>query len=93
MRNWSPPSPKPNWKDFKQAWEVFGVGSVFSDKKKKQHIHVHTSFGKGSKTLTGCIRKKAKVFIVVEAMLFELKGVKAGKNPDPKTGLNMLKLY
>jgi predicted DNA-binding protein with PD1-like motif len=48
--------------------------------------------GKKNKMLTGCVRKASKVFLVVEAIIFELKGVKATKDLDPKTGLNLLKI-
>jgi predicted DNA-binding protein with PD1-like motif len=48
--------------------------------------------GKKLKTLTGCVRKRSKVFLVIEAVVFELKGVKATKEIDPKTGLNLLKI-
>jgi predicted DNA-binding protein with PD1-like motif len=48
--------------------------------------------GKKLKTLTGCVRKKSKVFLVIEAIIFELNGIKATKEIDPKTGLNLLKI-
>jgi predicted DNA-binding protein with PD1-like motif len=48
--------------------------------------------GKKMRTLTGCVRKKTMVFLVIEAVVFELKGVKATKEIDPKTGLNLLKI-
>jgi predicted DNA-binding protein with PD1-like motif len=82
--------PDPNWVSFKDAWEVFGTGSVFEGDGGPQ-IHIHTSAGKASKTLTGCLRKNAEVFITVEAFLMELKGIKARKEIDEKTGINMLK--
>jgi predicted DNA-binding protein with PD1-like motif len=48
--------------------------------------------GKRKDTLTGCVRKDTKVFLVIEAVVFELKGVKANKEIDPRTGLNLLKI-
>jgi len=83
--------PEPNWVSFKDAWEVMGIGSIFTNKSGPQ-IHIHTSMGKKLKTLTGCVRKKSKVFLVVEAVVFELKGIKATKDIDPKTGLNLLRI-
>ncbi|MBP7055908.1 MAG: DNA-binding protein [Candidatus Omnitrophica bacterium] len=83
--------PEPNWVSFKDAWEVMGIGTIFSNKKGPQ-IHIHTSMGKKSKTLTGCVRKRSEVFLVVEAIVFELKDVKASKDIDPKTGLNLLRI-
>lgn len=83
--------PEPNWVKFDKAWEVMGIGTIFANKKGPQ-IHIHTSMGKRSKVLTGCVRKESKVFLVVEAIVFELKGVAATKDIDPKTGLNLLKI-
>ena len=83
--------PEPNWKKFKDGWEVMGIGSIFTNKKGPQ-IHIHTSMGKKNKVITGCVRKDSKVFLVIEAVVFELKGVKATKAIDPKTGLNLLKI-
>jgi predicted DNA-binding protein with PD1-like motif len=84
--------PVPFFHSFDNAWEVFGVGSVFSGKKGDPHIHIHSSLGKGKKAITGCVRKNARVFIVIEALLYELSGVKASKDMDPKTGVNTLHL-
>jgi predicted DNA-binding protein with PD1-like motif len=83
--------PSPNKVDFKDGWEVMGIGTVFTNKSGPQ-IHIHASMGKKNKVLTGCVRGKSKVFLVIEAVICELKGVKAAKEIDPKTGLNLLKI-
>jgi len=83
--------PEPNQVYFSGGWEVMGIGTVFTNKKAPQ-IHIHSSMGKKQKTLTGCVRGKSRVFLVVEAIVFELKGVKAAKDIDPRTGLNLLKI-
>lgn len=83
--------PEPNWTSFRDAWEVLGIGTIFTNKKGPQ-IHIHTSMGKKDRVLTGCIRKGTKVFLVIEAVLFELKGIKAAKEIDPTTGLNLLRI-
>jgi predicted DNA-binding protein with PD1-like motif len=83
--------PEPNWRAFRDGWEVMGMGSLFTGKKGPQ-IHVHASMGQKDKVMTGCVRKESKVFLVIEAVVFELKGVKAAKDIDPKTGLNLLRI-
>jgi len=83
--------PKPNKVYFKDGWEVLGVGTIFTNKLGPQ-IHLHASLGKKKKVLTGCVRGKSKVFLVIEAIIFELKGVKATKAIDPQTGLNLLRI-
>jgi predicted DNA-binding protein with PD1-like motif len=84
--------PQANWKSFKDGWEVMGIGTIFTNKIGPQ-IHIHTAMGKKNKTLTGCVRLDSKVFLVIEAIVFELTGVKATKEIDPQTGLNLLKIY
>ncbi len=83
--------PEPNWVGFKDAWEVLGIGTIYTNSKGPQ-IHIHASMGKKTKTLTGCVRKKSRTFLVIEAVVFELKGIKATKEIDPETGLNLLKI-
>lgn len=84
--------PEPNWTRFKGGWEVMGIGTIFTNSKGLPQIHIHTSMGKKDKAITGCVRKDSKVFLVIEAIVFELKGVNAAKAIDPSTGLNLLKI-
>lgn len=81
--------PDPNWVRFRDGWEVMGIGTIFANARGPQ-IHLHASMGKKRAVLTGCVRKESRVFLVIEAIVFELKGVKAAKDLDPKTGLNLL---
>ncbi len=84
--------PEANWKKFKDGWESMGIGTIFSNKSGPQ-IHIHSSLGKKDNVLTGCVRLDSSVFLVIEAVVFELVGVKAAKEIDPQTGLNLLKIY
>lgn len=83
--------PIPNTVGFSGAWESLGVATIFANSKGPQ-IHIHSAMGKKLKTLTGCVRGRSEIFLVIEAVVFELKGVKASKDIDPKTGLNLLKI-
>ena len=83
--------PEPNKMSFKGGWEALGTATIFSNKIGPQ-IHIHASIGKKQKVLTGCVRGKSKVFLVIEAVVFELKGIKASKDIDPRTGLNLLRI-
>lgn len=83
--------PEPNKVIFKDGWEVMGIGTIFTNAKGPQ-IHIHASMGKKNKVLTGCVRGSSKVFLVIEAVVLELKGIKAKKDIDPATGLNLLKI-
>lgn len=84
--------PVPNVVRYRDAWEVMGVGTIFPDERKTPQVHLHASMGQGKKTLTGCIREDSDVFLVIEAFVFEMKGVGAAKMRDPKTGLNLLRV-
>ena len=84
--------PKANEVNFKDGWETLGIGTIFTNSRGPQ-IHIHGSMGKKKDVLTGCVRGKSKVFLVIEAVVFELKGIKAGKDIDQKTGLNLLRIY
>lgn len=83
--------PEPNRVAFKDGWEVMGMGTILTNSKGPQ-LHIHASMGKKKKVLTGCLRGKSKVFLVVEAIIIELKGIKASKDIDLKTGLNLLRI-
>jgi predicted DNA-binding protein with PD1-like motif len=83
--------PRPNFFDFKDGWEVVGTGSIFTNRSGPQ-VHIHTAMGKKNKSMAGCVREGSKVFIVLEAVVFELKGIKATKEIDPKTGINLLRI-
>ncbi len=83
--------PVPNEVKFKDAWESLGVATIFTNAEGPQ-IHIHSAMGKSLKTLIGCVRGKSEVFLVIEAVVFELEGVKASKDIDAKTGLNLLRI-
>jgi predicted DNA-binding protein with PD1-like motif len=83
--------PEPNWRTFRDGWEVMGTGTIFTNKSGPQ-IHVHATMGKKDKMMTGCVRKDSKVFLVLEAVVIELKNIKATKDIDKKTGLNLLRI-
>jgi hypothetical protein len=83
--------PEPNWVAFKDGWEVMGMATIFAGESGPQ-VHIHASMGKKNKVLTGCVRKDSRVFLVIEAVVWELNGVRACKEIDPRTGLNLLKI-
>lgn len=82
--------PEPIWQGFSDGREVLGVGTVFLSGGEPA-IHLHGAVGKDAVTLTGCIRKDAKVFLVVEAVIVELTGIQAAKVTNDRTGISMLR--
>jgi len=81
--------PEPVWQEFRDPFEIVGMGSIASGDGPPS-IHLHSSLGRGKEVLTGCIRKEGEVFIVVEAMILEVLGVRATRSPDERSGLELL---
>ena len=81
--------PVPNRMAFAGGWEVLGIGTVFTNTQGPQ-IHIHSAMGKKARALTGCVRNDSSVFLVAEAVVFELSGIRATKQVDPRTGINLL---
>ncbi|MFC1517045.1 PPC domain-containing DNA-binding protein [Candidatus Margulisiibacteriota bacterium] len=81
--------PDPIKKELKEANELVAIGSIFWEGAEPK-VHLHAALGKGEKTLLGCIRKAAKVFITIEALLLEVTDVNFEKKLDPKIGLPIL---
>jgi len=83
--------PIPHFESYGGGWEVFGTATLYSSAEGPK-LHIHSSLGRGQKTITGCIRERAQVYLVVEAVLFEFSGLNARRVWDEKTGLSLLSL-
>ncbi len=83
--------PDPDWRAFAKPFEIVGMGSV-AEKDGAPSLHLHAALGRGQEVLTGCIRKEGDVFVVVEALIVEVAGVTASREPDEKTGLELISL-
>ncbi len=83
--------PDPVWREFTEPFEIVGMGSI-AEGAGPPSIHLHSSLGRGKEVLTGCIRKEGEVFIVVEAMILEILGMRVTRSPDERSGLELLTL-
>ncbi len=81
--------PDPVWREFADPFEIVGMGSIASGSGPPS-IHLHSSLGRGTEVMTGCIRREGDVFIVIEAMILEILGVRATRSPDERSGLELL---
>ena len=81
--------PEPVWQEFQDPYEIVGMGSIAAGDGLPS-IHLHSSLGRGKEVLTGCIRRQGEVFLVVEAMILEIMGVRATRSPDKTSGLELL---
>jgi len=79
------------WKKFADGREMVGTGTVFW-KGDEPGIHIHSAIGRGDKVNVGCIRKKAKVYLVVEAVVMEIKGADARRSKDARSGMELLEI-
>ena len=83
--------PTPVWKELGESHEIVGFGTVFYQGDEPK-IHFHGAFGKRDSVTVGCMREKTETFLVLEAVIFEIKGITAVREFDPASGLTLLKL-
>lgn len=81
--------PDPVWRDVDEAREVLGSGSVHMDGEEPR-IHLHAAMGHHGDTLTACIRKNTKVYLILEVILFELQGIETSRPWYEEGGFNRL---
>ncbi|MFW6035388.1 MAG: PPC domain-containing DNA-binding protein [Halothermotrichaceae bacterium] len=72
--------------------EAVGLGTLFLDEESKPKLHLHSSFGREQKTITGCTRKGIFIWQIGEVIILEIKGTSAGRKIDSKTGFELLSL-
>ncbi len=81
-----PPSPRAE--EIFGGWELLGFATIYPGEDGPS-IHLHAAAGKGIRSLAGCLREKAEVYLVVEAIVTEFVGITAKRLPDEKTGVNL----
>ena len=79
--------PDPVWRNIEDAREILGMGSVFRDNGKPL-IHLHAAMGHHGETLTGCVRKDSRVYLVAEVMLIEVTGIDVTRPWFARGGFN-----
>lgn len=83
--------PEPVWRDITESHEVLGIGTIFWQENEPR-IHFHGAFGKKDMVKVGCLRGGSETFLVLEAVIIELKGIEARRELDKASGLSLLKL-
>jgi predicted DNA-binding protein with PD1-like motif len=81
--------PEPVWREVRGAREVLGTGTIFWDADEPK-IHLHAAMGHHDDTLTACVRKGTKVYLVLEVMIIEMEGIDATRPWFKKGGFNRL---
>ncbi|MEI8032362.1 MAG: PPC domain-containing DNA-binding protein [Chlorobiaceae bacterium] len=72
------------------AHEVTGTGTIFPDEKGNPILHMHMACGREENTVTGCIRRGMKVWLVMEIILRELTENGATRKLDRQSGFKLL---
>ena len=70
--------------------ELTGSGTIFSNTEGMPVLHMHCSCGRGNTSVTGCVRSGVKVWLVMEVVITELKGCKAKRVKDERSGFVLL---
>ncbi len=78
--------PVPHFEEYRDGWEVFGMATIYPSSEGLK-IHIHSAMGKGREALLGCVREKASVYLVIEAVLLEFSGLNVRREWDEKTEL------
>jgi predicted DNA-binding protein with PD1-like motif len=72
--------------------EACGVGTIFADEEGKPKLHMHASFGRNEKTVTGCVRMGVDIWQIGEVIIIELADAAAQRVVDKKTGFEFLEV-
>ncbi|KLK88165.1 DNA-binding protein [Methanoculleus sediminis] len=80
--------PSPRGEEIFGGWELLGFATIYPGEDGPS-IHLHAAAGKGIRSLAGCLREKAEVYLVIEAIVTEFVGIVAKRLPDEKTGVNL----
>jgi predicted DNA-binding protein with PD1-like motif len=83
--------PKPVWKEISESHELLGTGTIFLQDDEPK-IHFHGAFGKKDMVKVGCLRGISQTFLVLEAVIIELRGINAKRELDQASGMVLLKL-
>jgi len=83
--------PKPVWRELEESHEILALGTIFWEGDEPK-VHLHGAYGKRDQVKVGCMRQGSKTFLVLEAVIMELEGIKASRELDPKIGMALLRV-
>lgn len=75
---------------FNDGREILAIGTIFSNEQGAPLLHIHGAMGRQESVLVGCIRYLCEVYLVVEVIIMELKGIQAHRLYDANLFLNTL---
>jgi predicted DNA-binding protein with PD1-like motif len=72
------------------AHEVAGIGVLCPGPDEKPMLHIHAALGRAGQTRTGCLRPGVNTWVVGEAVIYEITGVKCQRLKDKDTNFALL---
>ena len=72
------------------AAQIVGLGATANDIVTSAVLGAHAALGDHGETMTVCVRKGTKVYLVLEVMIIELAGIDATRPWYDKGGFNRL---
>lgn len=83
--------PVPEWRELTESHETYGFGTIFWYGEEPK-IHFHGSYGKFDSVKVGCLREASETFMLLEVVIFEIRGVNAKRELDEVSKMVLLKL-
>ncbi|MCG8614694.1 MAG: DNA-binding protein [Desulfobacterales bacterium] len=80
----------PTTAELDNVHEISGTGTIFPNADGEPVLHMHMACGRGTSTVTGCIRSGVKVWQVMEVVMYELTETTGTRLPDAATGFDLL---
>lgn len=74
------------------AHEVVGVGLIAPGEDGRPALHIHAALGRSGRTLTGCLRPGVSTWLVGEAIITEITGVRVMRRHDSESGFALLEV-
>lgn len=66
------------------------MGVLAPNEDGKPVLHIHAALGRSGQTITGCLRYGVSTWLVGEAILYEIVGVKVARVKDKESGFELL---
>ena len=82
--------PDPVLLPFDEAHEVMGIGLLAPGEDGNSVLHMHAAFGRGEKTMAGCIRPGIDTWLVGEVVIYEILNARVKRTLDKKSGFDLL---
>ena len=72
--------------------EAVGVGTIFLNDDQVPKLHLHSAFGRGRDTVTGCTREGVSIWHIGEVIILELLNSTAQRRINPGNGFELLEV-